>query len=303
MKTFQHLVTHILATLVSTYALQYLLTRRGPLSLSVNQGGGFFRTHPEMTRPNMQLYMQAFSTVGFAAVYNPMVIATDRRTWSDTNGDDIAQDNEIGPRNSAAFGTATTRTIDPNIVRPFNRFYNVSLDRQVTRGLSVGVGYYRRDFHDLINSRNTLVSLSDYTPRTVANPLGGEALTVYNLNPAKRGLQQIVDQNDPGMKYVYNGFDVNFQARTGKGRIIGGFTTERWVSDACSLDDPNNPILANAYTGSTGGKFCKQSDYDVPFQTQAKLTGFSWVVFGLIYGAWKTGGFRREISSFDQTEE
>ena len=43
--------------------LQYVLTRKGPLSLSINQGGGFFRTHPEMARPNMQLYMQAFSTL------------------------------------------------------------------------------------------------------------------------------------------------------------------------------------------------------------------------------------------------
>lgn len=43
--------------------LQYLLLRNGPLSLSVNQGGGFFRTHPELDRPNMQLYMQAFSTL------------------------------------------------------------------------------------------------------------------------------------------------------------------------------------------------------------------------------------------------
>ena len=45
-------------------------------------------------------YMQAFSTVGFAAVYNPMVIATDRRTWADANGDDIAQNSEIGPVNT-----------------------------------------------------------------------------------------------------------------------------------------------------------------------------------------------------------
>ena len=43
--------------------LQYILTRRGPLSLSVNQGGGFFRTSPDLDRPNMQLYMQAFSTL------------------------------------------------------------------------------------------------------------------------------------------------------------------------------------------------------------------------------------------------
>ena len=43
--------------------LQYLAFRRGPLSMSMNQGGGFFRTEGVEDRPNMQLYFQAFSTV------------------------------------------------------------------------------------------------------------------------------------------------------------------------------------------------------------------------------------------------
>ncbi|WP_214476909.1 GMC family oxidoreductase N-terminal domain-containing protein [Mesorhizobium sp. dw_380] len=43
--------------------MQYILTRSGPLSLSMNHGGGFFRTDPALSRPNMQLYFQAFSTV------------------------------------------------------------------------------------------------------------------------------------------------------------------------------------------------------------------------------------------------
>ena len=43
--------------------MQYILMRSGPLSLSMNNAGGFFRTDPAMTRPNMQLYFQAFSTV------------------------------------------------------------------------------------------------------------------------------------------------------------------------------------------------------------------------------------------------
>jgi len=42
---------------------QYLLGGAGPLSKSINQGGGFFRTAPDLPRPNMQLYMQAFSTL------------------------------------------------------------------------------------------------------------------------------------------------------------------------------------------------------------------------------------------------
>ena len=42
---------------------RYLALRSGPLSMSMNQGGGFFRTDPGRDRPNMQLYFQAFSTV------------------------------------------------------------------------------------------------------------------------------------------------------------------------------------------------------------------------------------------------
>lgn len=42
-------------------ALNYLLRRRGPLALSVNQGGGFFRTRPELDRPDMQLYFSPLS--------------------------------------------------------------------------------------------------------------------------------------------------------------------------------------------------------------------------------------------------
>ena len=41
--------------------LRYVLTQSGPLSLSVNQGGGFFRTSPAHTRPNMQLYFSPVS--------------------------------------------------------------------------------------------------------------------------------------------------------------------------------------------------------------------------------------------------
>ncbi|HEY4994665.1 MAG TPA: GMC family oxidoreductase, partial [Aestuariivirga sp.] len=40
-----------------------LFLRQGPLSLSINQGGGFFRSNPTEPRPNMQLYYQAFSTL------------------------------------------------------------------------------------------------------------------------------------------------------------------------------------------------------------------------------------------------
>ncbi|MDR6632123.1 choline dehydrogenase [Phyllobacterium sp. 1468] len=43
--------------------MEYLLLRSGPLSISMNQGGGFFRSDPSRRRANMQLYFQAFSTL------------------------------------------------------------------------------------------------------------------------------------------------------------------------------------------------------------------------------------------------
>ena len=41
--------------------LRYLATRTGPLSLSLNQAGGFFRSDPSRPRPNMQLYFSPLS--------------------------------------------------------------------------------------------------------------------------------------------------------------------------------------------------------------------------------------------------
>ena len=41
--------------------LQYVTARRGPMCLSLNQGGGFFKTRPDLDRPNMQLYFSPLS--------------------------------------------------------------------------------------------------------------------------------------------------------------------------------------------------------------------------------------------------
>ena len=42
-------------------ALQFICTRRGPLSLSVNQAGGFLRSRPGLGHPDLQLYFSPLS--------------------------------------------------------------------------------------------------------------------------------------------------------------------------------------------------------------------------------------------------
>ncbi|CAJ0822508.1 Oxygen-dependent choline dehydrogenase [Ralstonia flaminis] len=41
--------------------LRYLLSKRGPLAMSVNQAGGFFRGSPDVLEPNIQLYFNPLS--------------------------------------------------------------------------------------------------------------------------------------------------------------------------------------------------------------------------------------------------
>ncbi|RFB79421.1 GMC family oxidoreductase [Methylovirgula sp. 4M-Z18] len=42
--------------------LNFMLRGKGPLSVSLNQGGGFLKTRPDLDRANIQLYFQAIST-------------------------------------------------------------------------------------------------------------------------------------------------------------------------------------------------------------------------------------------------
>jgi hypothetical protein len=60
----------------------------------------------------------AGQTLGFPQRYNPLQLQSDTRTWSDLNGDNVAQDNEIGPSNNRSFGLPVLALRpDPNIER------------------------------------------------------------------------------------------------------------------------------------------------------------------------------------------
>jgi hypothetical protein len=169
-------------------------------------------------------YMRAFSTVGFAAVYNPMVIQTDRRTWTDRNGDDIAQDSEIGAVNTPFnISGRSNRVPDADIKRPYQWEYNLGVQRELVPGVSVSAAWVRREFRRLFWSDNVLVSPSDYTTVQIANPLNpAESIPIYNLNPAKLGQVQLIDRNSDQNRRWYNGVDFGFTARVRGGNMYGG---------------------------------------------------------------------------------
>jgi hypothetical protein len=240
-------------------------------------------------------YMQAFSTVGFAAVYNPMVIASDRRTWSDLNRDDIAQDIEIGPVNTPFnVSGVSNRTPDPDIKRPYQWETSLGVQREIITGISVSAGWVHRDFKRIFWTDNILLSASDYTVVNVPNPLNAaEMIAVYNLNPAKRGLVQQVDKNSDVNTRTYNGVDFGFSARIGGGNIYGGVTVGRQLTSFCEVDDPNSL------------RYCDLRDLDIPYSSQFKLAGSYPLPAGIqLSGSWQgypgtVGGTARQDSVYD----
>jgi hypothetical protein len=227
----------------------------------------------------------AGQTLGFAQRYNPLQLQSDNRTWADLNGDNLAQDNEIGPSNNRAFGQPVLqRRPSDDIKREYDMEYSASVQHQLLRGVSVNASYFRRGTYNMVSTSTLQFSRSDYTPVTVYSPLDGSPITVYNLDPLKNGLLDRVDDNSPDSnlrRMSYNGVELGATARFSKGSVFGGWTFDRRVLVHCD-DLENWSTLPNTLYTSLGQNvnqpkadyhFCDQSKLDIPFLHELKVAG------------------------------
>lgn len=233
-----------------------------------------FGTARTAIRGSVSKYMVGES-VAFTERYNPSVTVTDRRTWTDRNGDDIAQDSEIGPSNQTNFGTRANRNPDPNIDRPYHIEYNLGVQHELLPRVSLSVNYFRRRYYAMAGQKNLLVGFDGYTPVTITNPVDGTPLVVYNLKPQNRGLSDLLDYTSETDTRKYNGMDIVMNARLGRGTVFGAVTTGKTQTVACDVADPN--LL----------RFCDNSAF-VPWQSQYKLSG----AYSLPYGLQLSGTFQ-----------
>jgi hypothetical protein len=220
--------------------------------------------------------------------YSPLNLGTDRRTWRDLNGDDIAQDNEIGPSNNRNFGTVGTpnRVPDPNLKRPYAWEYTAGVQHQLIPGFAVSASWDFRQFRNLIVTKNVLVGLNDYTSFQITNPLEGGPVTVFRRDASKQGLTQNVDTtatDSSTSRRTYHSFELNLSARVRTGAtVFGGLIVERALTVACDVNDPN--LL----------RFCDQTGHlyqelgavpHIPFTRGYKLNGTQPLPFGFSVSA------------------
>ncbi|MGE3508915.1 MAG: carboxypeptidase regulatory-like domain-containing protein [Vicinamibacterales bacterium] len=225
----------------------------------------------------------AGQTTSFPARYNPLQISTDTRSWRDLNGDNIAQNNEIGPSNNAAFGLPVqTVRPDPDIKREYDLEYTAQVQHEVVQGLSLSFGYYRRGTHNQRVTRNLGWSDSDYTIVNVVSPLDGTVIPVYNLNPALRANLNRLDENSTNSdlrRRTYNGFQTGFNARVRGFQFFGGWTMDRIVDVRCDAIESNAGRYAGTAAIAASNQpqpdfhWCDQSQLDMPFLHEFKVAG------------------------------
>ena len=190
----------------------------------------------------------AGQTLSYAQRYNPLGVDSDDRAWRDcdflpgtstcsgrslsTNGDDIAQENEIGPSNDNTFGLPVVNLRpDPDLRREYDLEWSAGVQHELLRGLSVSGTWYRREHLQQRRTDNMLFSLSDYAQVDVVSPMNGEVITAYNLNASKRGQIDQIDVNSTDSdkrSRIYNGFEFGSTGRFGRASFFGGWTADRF---------------------------------------------------------------------------
>jgi hypothetical protein len=217
-----------------------------------------------------------------------------------------AANGSCGAISNPAFGQvgALTTNYAPAIqhgfdVRPYNWEAQLAVQQQVAPNVSVYAGYARRWYGNLFATQNLNVTNASYTPYCLTIPTGSPSITsvalpnaggqqcgYYNLTPdgLAQGTQNLVANSSTlsgvTLHDVYDGFDLDVNARLAKGVTIGGgFNVGRERTNSCDLSSNLSYLFQTAVGASTGSgatilaprtpAFC---DVHPPFQPNVKAS-------------------------------
>jgi hypothetical protein len=241
-----------------------------------------------------------------AAISNPISASVNSTTrpWTDSNGDFIPQENELGALANPNFGKLNVvTTYDPDYLTGWNkRGYNwvvlAGVQHELRPGWAVTANYVRRWYGNFLASDIPGRAPSDYSPFCVQVPVdsrlpgggGNQLCGFYDVNENKRAeVLTVVGRADKFGKItdVYNGFDLGLKVRLPQGiNLQGGTSTGHEVTDTCDVsgkvDNAPGPLSpqfdVGALTVQTGANpsglaspsklFCRSQP---PFQTDLRF--------------------------------
>jgi hypothetical protein len=229
-------------------------------------------------------------TTSIAAKYNPLVATATSLSWTDLNGDDIAQ-GERGCVYRTPGCEINFASLSPNFgVRALNEYgayprtwnleSGLEVQHEVIPQLSVTLSWFHGNFHNNTVTINRAYQTTGdpaanpyYTPFTVYNPETGEAITAYSRNVTLA--TDNLDTFDPNRKEIYNSYNFEFRLRPGAGaQVFGGIAIERDLNVNCTAPDNPNAL-----------RFCDDTQNGIQYSQNLKLAGSYPLPYGVTVSA------------------
>jgi hypothetical protein len=176
--------------------------------------------------------------VGIDRVSNVNPFAGDFQTctWTDPNGDGVAQLSEVSA--CSGFSQSTTHYAGPNGPDwPYSDEVTAGVERQVMKDMRVGAMFYYRTNRKQLGLRNAAIPSSAYTATTINVPNGpGGTLaspkplqaTVWVVDPKLFGRQDNVVDNESFLDTDYKGVEFTANKRlSNRWQMVAGLTIGR----------------------------------------------------------------------------
>lgn len=212
--------------------------------------------------------------------------------WNDRNRDLVFQPGEEGTllrdtTEAEAFG------VDPNLRAPYWRTVTVGVDQELRANLRLSVvGVFRKEL-DQVETIDTAFPFDEaYIPVALANPVTGDDISVYALDPAFRGVPSTFLVTNPGASLCsfcpdlvrqYKGLQVTLEKRMqDRWQLYGSYVlsssegnkgTHHRTWQSALFSDPNN--LVNAFGDTTLDRTHSvklQGTYQAPYDVWLSLS-------------------------------
>jgi hypothetical protein len=221
------------------------------------------------------LYFEQRSAGQLSKALNPVGSARIDLGWTDLNGDQIVQVNEINQsliRSVTGFDPASPaslvspNTVDPAVSAPRTNEIVVGFGKEMRGDIGVNASYVWRKYDNFIwqdtigNSAADYTSVT-YTPPASACPSGARCETVTYFVPTTTLPSAYVVTNRPDFRHVYNGLELVIRKRSSRGWMLNGSysynTTIEYYDSPNAYEDPTNIAQRNgsqyAPSGGIGG--------------------------------------------------
>jgi Carboxypeptidase regulatory-like domain len=273
-----------------------------------------FGSHKTAIKAGFGRYETPYST-GFTANFNPMSLKTETLTW---NGGTAACEptcysvggftpsgtpiptGGLGPNPNPSFGIPPNIKLDPGWKREFNLQYNIGLQQQLAKGVTLNFNWNRRSNFQATLLTNSAIPGSAWTQVNAMNPLTGGTVPIFNEAAAYvSGVSPVLYQtNAPRslVKNIYTGYETSVVARLPRGAfLIGGWTIDRQLDRSCAasagsattelgnpINDPNTLRFCDMFGGVDQALGAVPSP---PWQNEFKLQASYPIRYGVVASA------------------